>query len=63
MPQTASVNLTVNGASHSLMLDARTTLLDLLREHLDLTGTKKAAIRASAVLAPCSLMGAASIRA
>jgi xanthine dehydrogenase YagT iron-sulfur-binding subunit len=41
MPQTASVNLTVNGASHSLMLDARTTLLDLLREHLDLTGTKK----------------------
>ena len=36
-----AVSLTVNGARHSLMLDPRTTLLDLLREHLDLTGTKK----------------------
>ena len=35
------VSLTVNGTPHSLMLDPRTTLLDLLREHLDLTGTKK----------------------
>jgi xanthine dehydrogenase YagT iron-sulfur-binding subunit len=26
---------------HALILDPRTTLLDLLREHLDLTGTKK----------------------
>ena len=40
-PETVSVNLTVNGATHALMLDPRTTLLDLLREHLDLTGTKK----------------------
>jgi xanthine dehydrogenase YagT iron-sulfur-binding subunit len=36
-----SVNLTVNGTRHTLTLDPRTTLLDLLREHLDLTGTKK----------------------
>ena len=36
-----SVSLTVNGRLHTLMLDPRTTLLDLLREHLDLTGTKK----------------------
>jgi xanthine dehydrogenase YagT iron-sulfur-binding subunit len=36
-----SVNLTVNGTRHALTLDPRTTLLDLLREHLDLTGTKK----------------------
>jgi xanthine dehydrogenase YagT iron-sulfur-binding subunit len=36
-----SVNLTINGTRHALMLDPRTTLLDLLREHLDLTGTKK----------------------
>lgn len=36
-----SVNLTVNGTHHSLNLDPRTTLLDALREHLDLTGTKK----------------------
>ena len=35
------VNLAVNGATHDLMIDPRTTLLDLLREHLDLTGTKK----------------------
>ena len=39
--ETVSVSLTVNGATHALMLDPRTTLLDLLREHLDLTGTKK----------------------
>ncbi len=35
------VNLTINGRLHTLSLDPRTTLLDLLREHLDLTGTKK----------------------
>ena len=40
-PEAVSVRLSVNGAPHSLMLDPRTTLLDLLREHLDLTGTKK----------------------
>ena len=37
----AKVNITVNGKSHSLQLDTRTTLLDTLREHLHLTGTKK----------------------
>ncbi|MBS1023174.1 aldehyde dehydrogenase iron-sulfur subunit [Gluconobacter cerinus] len=31
----------VNGHAHSLHLDPRTTLLDALREHLLLTGTKK----------------------
>jgi xanthine dehydrogenase YagT iron-sulfur-binding subunit len=36
-----SVNLTVNGTRHALTLDPRSTLLDVLREHLDLTGTKK----------------------
>ncbi|MBV9569478.1 MAG: 2Fe-2S iron-sulfur cluster binding domain-containing protein [Hyphomicrobiales bacterium] len=40
-PETISVSLTVNGTRHALTLDPRTTLLDLLREHLDLTGTKK----------------------
>jgi xanthine dehydrogenase YagT iron-sulfur-binding subunit len=35
------VTLTVNGREHRLLLDNRTTLLDALREHLDLTGTKK----------------------
>ena len=38
---TVTVTLTVNGTRHSLSLDPRTSLLDLLREHLDLTGSKK----------------------
>ena len=40
-PAPVSVSLTVNGTRHTLTLDPRTTLLDVLREHLDLTGTKK----------------------
>jgi xanthine dehydrogenase YagT iron-sulfur-binding subunit len=36
-----SVNLTINGTGHALTLDPRCTVLDLLREHLDLTGSKK----------------------
>jgi len=40
-PAPVSVSLTVNGARHTLTLDPRSTLLDVLREHLDLTGTKK----------------------
>jgi xanthine dehydrogenase YagT iron-sulfur-binding subunit len=35
------MHFTVNGRSHELALDPRTSLLDLLREHLRLTGTKK----------------------
>jgi xanthine dehydrogenase YagT iron-sulfur-binding subunit len=35
------VVLRVNGAEHRLSLDPRTTLLDALREHLQLTGSKK----------------------
>jgi len=37
----AKLSLNVNGAAHALDLDTRTTLLDALREHLQLTGTKK----------------------
>src|SRR6266852_1166930 len=36
-----TITLRVNGLVHQEQVDARTTLLDLLREHLDLTGTKK----------------------
>jgi xanthine dehydrogenase YagT iron-sulfur-binding subunit len=36
-----SIVLTVNGTRHTLSLDPRTSLLDLLRERLELTGTKK----------------------
>jgi xanthine dehydrogenase YagT iron-sulfur-binding subunit len=35
------ITLTVNGRAYALEIDNRTTLLDALREHLDLTGTKK----------------------
>ena len=35
------VSFTVNGTVHNLELDTRTSLLDALREHLHLTGTKK----------------------
>ena len=35
------VRLTVNGAEQNLTLDTRTTLLDMLREHLGLIGSKK----------------------
>ncbi len=40
-PITAPVTLTVNGSTHELKLEPRVTLLDALREHLGLKGTKK----------------------
>ena len=40
-PATTRVSLEVNGERRTLDLDTRTTLLDALREHLHLTGTKK----------------------
>ena len=39
--ETMAVNLKINGAAQSLKIDPRTSLLDALREHLQLTGTKK----------------------
>ncbi|MEV5428181.1 2Fe-2S iron-sulfur cluster-binding protein [Streptomyces sp. NPDC052701] len=38
---TSTVTLDINGEKHTLSVDHRTTLLDALRERLDLTGTKK----------------------
>jgi len=35
------MQFTINGSSHSVDCDVRTSLLDLLRDHLGLTGTKK----------------------
>ena len=40
-PGPTSVTLTINGTRHALTLDPHATLLDVLREQLDLTGTKK----------------------
>lgn len=45
MADPVALRLTVNGQPHDLMLDPRTTLLDVLREHLDLTGAKRACDR------------------
>jgi len=36
-----TIRLTVNGIPHQLVLDRRTTLLDALRDHVGLSGTKK----------------------
>lgn len=40
-PQNYEVSLAVNGTQHTVLVDSRVTLLDLLREKLALTGTKK----------------------
>lgn len=40
-PPLIPVRLQINGHDHVLQLDPRTTLLDALREHLGLTGSKK----------------------
>jgi xanthine dehydrogenase YagT iron-sulfur-binding subunit len=38
---TVPITLTINGTEHRMQVEPWTTLLDLLREQLDLTGTKK----------------------
>jgi xanthine dehydrogenase YagT iron-sulfur-binding subunit len=40
-PVLSTVTLQVNGEARTLLVDTRTSLLDLLREHLGLTGAKK----------------------
>ena len=40
-PVLTEVRLRINGVDHEVVIDTRTSLLDLLREHLDLTGAKK----------------------
>jgi xanthine dehydrogenase YagT iron-sulfur-binding subunit len=39
--ETVTTQIRVNGKEHTLALDPRTSLLDLVREHLGLTGSKK----------------------
>ena len=41
MENPIAVKLEINGRGHELALEPRVTLLDALREHLGLTGTKK----------------------
>jgi xanthine dehydrogenase YagT iron-sulfur-binding subunit len=45
-PGKVSIELTVNGKTHSLQLEPRVTLLDALRDHLDITGAKRVCDRA-----------------
>jgi xanthine dehydrogenase YagT iron-sulfur-binding subunit len=40
-PVMAPITIAINKQQHTLSIDTRTSLLDLLREHLDLTGSKK----------------------
>jgi xanthine dehydrogenase YagT iron-sulfur-binding subunit len=40
-PGSQSLKLVINGRQHTLRVDPRTTLLDALRERVQLTGTKK----------------------
>lgn len=44
-PATSRIELNVNGQSHSLDVEHRDSLLDVLREKLDLTGAKRACDR------------------
>jgi len=46
-PGPVAVTLKINGQSHSLQLEPRVTLLDALRDHLDITGAKKVCDRAT----------------
>ncbi len=40
-PDPASITLTINGRDHTITIDPATTLMEVLRWHLDLTGTKE----------------------
>lgn len=46
-PGAVPITLKINGKSHNLTLEPRVTLLDALRNHLDLTGAKKVCDRAT----------------
>jgi len=41
IPSEATIEMTVNGVRQTITVDVRTSLLDLLRERLQLSGTKK----------------------
>ena len=41
MTSTSAISLIINKAAYRLEIDNRTTLLDVLRDHLHFTGTKK----------------------
>jgi len=59
-PASAHVTLRVNGTERLVDLEPRTSLLDALREHLELTGSKRDATREPVALAPSGLTGGVS---
>ncbi len=46
-PAAVPITLKINGQSHKLVLEPRVTLIDALRNHLDMTGAKKVCDRAT----------------
>lgn len=56
-PETTTVTLNVNGEARELTVDNRTTLLDALREHLKLTGTKKGCDHGQCGACTCTVNG------
>jgi xanthine dehydrogenase YagT iron-sulfur-binding subunit len=62
-PARSSITLKVNGVEKRLEIAPWTTLLDLLRERLDLTGTKQVATTGSAAPVPYWWMAGASTHA
>lgn len=61
-PGRVTVTLRINAQAYPLSLDPRTTLLDAIRDHAGLMGTKRAAAMASAEHAACIWTGGASWR-
>jgi xanthine dehydrogenase YagT iron-sulfur-binding subunit len=53
-PGPVPITLKVNGKTHNLQLEPRVTLLDALRDHLDITGAKKVCDRA--VCGSCTVL-------
>ena len=53
VPSDTTISVTVNGAQQAITVDVRTSLLDLLRERLHLSGTKRAVTTGNAAHVRC----------